>query len=279
MLPLITGILGAASAAKNLFSDPAGEAEHQKATEYARQKEFAQMGIRWKVEDAKAAGLHPLAAIGAAGASYSPQAVVLGEDRLGGAVQALNEMQRHGQNTNRAQAATMTEDERRLAGLTLRNAELRNQLLEAQIANLRQPTNPPMPTTTGAPRGLPEGVVLEPSKQVMSKPGSPHLEAAPTPALKRFNIGGGASVDLPSQAMSESVEAMGPFAGPLLVGISKLREAWHGHSRPKTAPPAGYDWAWSPWKQSWSLEKVSKPRAPYPTPAYNREFKPRQRGN
>ena len=36
------------------------------------QKEFAQHGLRWKVEDAKAAGLHPLAAIGAQGAQYNP---------------------------------------------------------------------------------------------------------------------------------------------------------------------------------------------------------------
>lgn len=38
----------------------------------ALQREFAQNGIRWRVEDAKAAGLHPLAAIGAAGSTYSP---------------------------------------------------------------------------------------------------------------------------------------------------------------------------------------------------------------
>ena len=28
------------------------------------QKEFAQHGVRWRVEDAKAAGIHPLAALG-----------------------------------------------------------------------------------------------------------------------------------------------------------------------------------------------------------------------
>lgn len=52
------------------------QGQQQKAiskTEYQRQKEFAQMGIRWKVEDAKAAGLHPLAALGANTLNYSPQ--------------------------------------------------------------------------------------------------------------------------------------------------------------------------------------------------------------
>lgn len=35
-------------------------------------KEFAQNGIQWKVADAKAAGLHPLAALGAQTTSYAP---------------------------------------------------------------------------------------------------------------------------------------------------------------------------------------------------------------
>lgn len=36
------------------------------------QREFAQNSIQWKVNDAKAAGLHPLSAIGAQGTSYTP---------------------------------------------------------------------------------------------------------------------------------------------------------------------------------------------------------------
>jgi len=38
------------------------------------QREFAQNGIRWKVEDAKAAGLHPLFALGGSGATFTPSA-------------------------------------------------------------------------------------------------------------------------------------------------------------------------------------------------------------
>lgn len=38
----------------------------------ALQREFAQNGIQWKVEDAKKAGLHPLYAIGASTATYTP---------------------------------------------------------------------------------------------------------------------------------------------------------------------------------------------------------------
>lgn len=42
------------------------------ASNEALQREFAQMGIRWKVDDAKAAGLHPLYALGGSGAAYAP---------------------------------------------------------------------------------------------------------------------------------------------------------------------------------------------------------------
>lgn len=38
----------------------------------ALQREFAQKGIQWRVADAKKAGIHPLAALGSPGASYTP---------------------------------------------------------------------------------------------------------------------------------------------------------------------------------------------------------------
>lgn len=44
----------------------------QNAQNVAYQKEFAQKGVQWKVEDAKKAGLHPLYALGANTTSFSP---------------------------------------------------------------------------------------------------------------------------------------------------------------------------------------------------------------
>lgn len=73
--------------------------------EYERQKEFAQNGIRWRVEDAKAAGIHPIFAIGANTSTYSPQAAV-GTDY--GISQA-------GQNIGRAIEAKQTIAERQEA--------------------------------------------------------------------------------------------------------------------------------------------------------------------
>lgn len=46
--------------------------EEANAQNVAYQREFAQHGISWRVEDAKRAGLHPLFALGGTGATFSP---------------------------------------------------------------------------------------------------------------------------------------------------------------------------------------------------------------
>lgn len=127
--------------------------------EYERQKEFAQNGIRWRVADAKAAGLHPLAALGVNTTSYSPQAVV-GDDY------GLSSM---GQDIGRAIEAKQTRDERKaaadlqqdLAWLQVENMRLQNQQLRQEMdmtalqyidsrnAVKKQQQVPPMPSITG----------------------------------------------------------------------------------------------------------------------------------
>ncbi len=71
---------------------------------YAAQKEFAQNGIRWKVADAKAAGIHPLAALGVNNASFSPSFTAGDYSWLGDA----------GQNVGRAIESKATRAEREL---------------------------------------------------------------------------------------------------------------------------------------------------------------------
>lgn len=67
------------------------------------QREFAQHGIRWKVEDAKAAGIHPLYALGASTTSFAPMSV---QDSLGPAISSA------GQDISRAMRASATDEER-----------------------------------------------------------------------------------------------------------------------------------------------------------------------
>lgn len=107
---------------------------------YDMQKEFAQNSLRWKVADAQAAGLHPLAALGASGYSASPSHITAGPDEsMGNMARSL------GQNLSRAAQATMTAPEREMNRLNLEKASLENELLRTQINNLKKPPNPPMP--------------------------------------------------------------------------------------------------------------------------------------
>lgn len=118
--------------------------EEGQAKELAAQKEFAQQGLRWRVEDAKAAGIHPVYALGFNGPTYSP--VGLGSNDTAASFSDA------GQSISRAVDATRTGSERVLAyeeatrGLSLDRMELENQLLRSQIAQIQQQgSRPPFP--------------------------------------------------------------------------------------------------------------------------------------
>src|SRR5262245_6914522 len=67
------------------------------------QREFAQHGIQWKVEDAKRAGIHPLYALGASTSSPSPVHVQGGDYGISAA----------GQDVSRAIMASQDADDRK----------------------------------------------------------------------------------------------------------------------------------------------------------------------
>lgn len=261
--PLI-GAAGSLLGGKNA-SDAAAA---NNAQNYENQKEFAQHGIRWKVADAKAAGLHPLAAIGGAGASFTPSSSVVGDSGLGAAANHLGDAANSfidGQNTKRAQNATATQYERELADLQLERARLQNRYLEAQITTewanvMGQPSNPPMPTGInpgaksaalavrgGAPAlhrsGLIDG---QPSVAISPSAGDPSTEAGKNPLWKAHQASPGLSIKLPSQSASEGLEALPPGALAGIMGASHLQEYWKGRDKPKTPLPDGYHWQWNP---------------------------------
>lgn len=125
---LVGGLFGAKSAA---------DANEENIRQ---QRAFAQQGIRWRVADAKAAGIHPLYALGAQTASFAPSSV---GDPLGGAISDM------GQNIGRAVDAAGTRDERiagkAMTSLQLERAGLENELLRSQIARERGQLGPAFP--------------------------------------------------------------------------------------------------------------------------------------
>lgn len=108
------------------------------AQNIALQKQFAQQGIRWRVEDAKAAGIHPLYALGANTHSFAP--TVVGDTSL------PNALAQSGQDIARAVDAKRTAGEKfnvMYEALQLKRMELENTLLASQIAKINQAGHPP----------------------------------------------------------------------------------------------------------------------------------------
>lgn len=158
-------------------------AEKQAAQNFERnaalQKEFAQSGIQWRVEDAKKAGIHPLYAVGANTPTYTPVSSVGGTDYsfLGSA----------GQDIGRAVNATRSESARQEAytatvqDLSVKKMKLENDLLASQVAKINASMNPPMPSA--GDRYLVDGqaqsglVKTGPLKRQASAPGALSQEA------------------------------------------------------------------------------------------------------
>lgn len=120
------------------------KADQRLAANLAAQREFAQQGIRWKVEDAKAAGIHPLYALGAQTHSFTPQSISSPDIPSAG----LGAM---GQDIGRAVNATRTDDERTVAynealqKLSLERGSLENEVLRQRLRTMVQSSNPALP--------------------------------------------------------------------------------------------------------------------------------------
>lgn len=209
----IGGALGLIGAGQSQAS-----AERLNQLNYEHQKEFAQNGIRWKVADAKAAGLHPLAALGASTASYSPSAVI-------GDSPDYSFLKDMGQGIDRAMDAKATQRERAereqkenaFFNEELRGKQLQNQETQTRIEQMKwdmamdaarnaersvrtQQQVPPMPSLL--PDGSlmsgqgnatsPGGIETKPAEIVVNEPGRRGQERGSITELgfSRTNDGG-----------------------------------------------------------------------------------------
>lgn len=132
----------------------------------ALQKQFAQSGIQWKVADAKKAGVHPLAALGAQTTSYAPSTV--GVPDFGASGQALGN----------AIHRTADPHTRAATDLALTRAGLENDLLRAQINAIRAtrpPSSPAMPLNTNT------AIPGQPATELGPAPEHTHLRTESSP--------------------------------------------------------------------------------------------------
>lgn len=209
------------------------------AMNYEAQKEFAQNGIRWRVGDAKSAGLHPLAALGASPLGFSPSFQSLGFQPSSDWSEAArgfgNFAQTMGQNIDRAIEAKATEKERAevaayesearkldLENKQLQNDTLRQRMIDNALASMQairnQPGQPPamqdvIPTGRDA-RTLPgQGdahtsnlFTVKPAEVVASDPATPAAEAGTHPEITYFRTADGGYAPMRSNQASQSLE-------------------------------------------------------------------------
>lgn len=234
----------------------------EKAKDRKMQKEFAQSGIQWKVEDAKKAGVHPLYALGAQTHSFAP--VSTGSADLSTGLAAA------GQDVSRAMAATAPAQVRNdahtaaMQKIALENGELQNDLLRSQIVKLNTSSTPPMPTPSQ--RYLIDGqgaTALVEDKALQRTMGAPealHQEGAAITDVGHALTASGGYTPVMSNDVKQRLEEDLP--GMLLWNIRNrlLPSAGINQSPPPAPLPEGYDaWLYNPWKQEYTPHR----RVPY----------------
>lgn len=249
------------SAGANLLGGLFGQNKQEKMAKQniQLQKDFAQQGIRWKVEDAKAAGIHPLYALGANTTSFSP--VSIGNDLSTGIANA-------GQDLSRAIDATRTHGERSAAvtktmqDLSLQRMGLENELLSAQIAKTRQAGQPPArPDPSTNPYLIPGQGQAVPTvedqalKRVAPNAAAPHAEPGAVAETGYLRTPSGLAPVYSNDAKERlEDDAIGAFVWNLRNRIAPLFGV--NQHPPAVPPPPGYDhWEWNKLKFEWQPAK------------------------
>lgn len=206
-------------------------AEDAAAANIRFQKEFAQHGIRWRVEDAQAAGLHPLYALGAQTPTFSP---VYSDTAAEGA--AIAEA---GQHIGRAVAAQSTAVERRAANANLRilenqaaESDLRLEALRSQRLLENQPGFATFPVVNeqdalNAMVGMTE---VTPTQTPTRSMEDVSLMAGTAPMWREYMIAPGLPIVIfgdPKGSATEAMESLGESL-PLLLATLEENERRYG---------------------------------------------------
>lgn len=248
---IIGGIMGSREADKTRNA----QAEMNERN-IALQREFAQEGIQWRVNDAKKAGIHPIYALGGSGASFSPVSANFTAD-----TSMANALAGAGQDIGSAINKTRTESGRIDAftktsqALQLENQSLQNEALRTEIASktarLRQSSGPPMAGDSYLIPGQTQSGVSQPAikdkplERTVSEPGKPHQEAGAISDTGHMRTSGGL-FPVPSDDAKQRIEdnwyqeTMHFIRNNLLPMISPA------FNEPPHAPDKGKAWVYDP---------------------------------
>lgn len=268
----MSGWLGALQVAGPIIGDALGFLSSNKSSKAAAkfnmaqlqfQKDMAHNQIQWRTADAKAAGLHPLFALGASPYSASP--IPVSGD--GGGGEFLSNM---GQNISRAVGAGMTarQREKEAAALAAQNTmerkrqdilfrqqiennELQNTFLAARIALLKQPgTGPGQPEVRDVGPGV---VAVNPARTTSPDPVNTGREAGAIRDYGFVSTDAGGLAVVPSYDVHERIEDNFPqqLGWALRNQIVPFFGGLEPPSRSQFPLPRGATrWKWDPlWQQ------------------------------
>lgn len=228
------------------YDDQSQRSDEQFALNYKLQDELAKKGVRWKVEDAKAAGIHPAVALG-----VNPTA-----SPVYGQLPERTNFARYGENISRAINSATTKLEKVFNTQQIKAAKLNNTEKEIDIAlklkELEGMGAPSFPEfATGEPGGD-DTVRINPAEQIVqSRPG---VEAGTPAATKERRLEGGWLFSTLTQDASEPIES-DTFAWGQYNVMYKMPRYFKAYvKRPKypaTKPRKGYMWIYSKFRGMW----------------------------
>lgn len=215
-------------------------------------EEFAKFGVRWRVEDARAAGIHPLAALGAQ-IHQAPQLPVFSES--GSESAPFGELFRSGQDIMRAVMASAPNSQREetLFHLAVQRGELENALLASQLMKAQGQLGPPMPESAGyAP---------QPHKPVVTSGGKGVDPGVVNAISYELSPDGKFAAIVPSKDVKERIEDS--FWPELRWDIQHQLLPFIGMGnippKPGFPPPRGHEWVWQQGKLGYQAMPVYGP--------------------
>lgn len=226
---------------------------NQNKKNYEAQKEFAQSGLRWKVEDAKAAGIHPLFALGAPATQFAPSFI---NDS------PSESLSRIGQSLQRAQNVTKTPSEKMIDWIKMEQEQEILKKLRLENIGLRRELKTPSFPDVVVNRDFPSldvgnildrmhgiDIIKEPARITKSdRHGT--KEAGTIPGAVELKLPGGRVTTVPPQDAQGLDETwFAPRQYDLIRAMDYLKGVFTGKIHddyfPNSKPRKGYKWVYN----------------------------------
>lgn len=241
ILSAVSPVVGSLAGA--LINKRSNDKQHQYQTHVeqrntAMQYDFAKNALQWRAEDARKAGIHPLAAMGAS--THSPSSHVSGG---GGMADVGSNLSQMGQDIGRAIRASTDKYTREVQQINLENLRTDSAMKKLQyqqaLKSANQQTPPPVPNPTQEQTNV-SGHVDKIKSRVESSIGSGDVQAGQNPMWRWQKAGKNSYTLTLSEAAKQSMEDSPQE------WIQQYRMFMHGdkYSKPFKAPK-GKIWEYS----------------------------------